>query len=119
MARTDVEGMIGAPWAERSGERSTKRSGYHDRAPDIRLGTRNPRLLKPSQGSYFPGFLEARKTSEQVSGAMSQEATMSLSTRRVDDLVQVMGMSGISENTVLKPGTEWAGPEKSLGSVSR
>lgn len=55
------------------------------------------------QGSYFPGFLEARKTSEQALVAVIQEAWISgVSTRRVDELVQAMGLSGISKSTVSK-----------------
>jgi len=53
---------------------------------------------KLRQGSYFPGFLEARKTSEQALVAVIQEAWIGgVSTRRVDELVQAMGLSGISK----------------------
>ena len=71
---TDVEGLIGAGRHERSGERTTWRNGYRDRALDTRLGTLNHRVPKLRQGSYFPGFLEARKTSEQALVAVIQEA---------------------------------------------
>ncbi len=77
--------------------------GYRERALDTRLGTLNLRVPKLRQGSYFPGFLEARKTSEQALVAVIQEAWISgVSTRRVDDLVQAMGLSGISKSTVSK-----------------
>ncbi|ATG37771.1 Transposase (plasmid) [Phaeobacter piscinae] len=60
-------------------------------------------MPKLRQGSYFPGFLEARKTSEQALVAVIQEAWIGgVSTRRVDDLVQAMGLSGISKSTVSK-----------------
>ena len=100
---TDVEGLIGAGRHERSGERTTWRNGYRERALDTRLGTLNLRVPKLRQGSYFPGFLEARKTSEQALVAVIQEAWISgVSTRRVDDLVQAMGLTGISKSTVSK-----------------
>ncbi len=87
---TDVEGIIGAGRHERSGERTTWRNGYRERALDTRLGTLNLRVPKLRQGSYFPGFLEARKTSEQALVAVIQEAWIGgVSTRRVDELVQV------------------------------
>ena len=90
----DVNGLIGAGRHERSGERTTWRNGYRDRSLDTRLGTLNLRVPKLRQGSYFPGFLEARKTSEQALVAVIQEAWISgVSTRRVDDLVQAMGLS--------------------------
>ena len=69
---------------------------------DTRLGTLNLRVPKLG-GSYFPGFLEARKTSEQALVAVIQEAWIGgVSTRRVDELVQAMGLSGISKSTVSK-----------------
>lgn len=99
----DVEGLIGAGRHERSGERTPWRNGYRERALDTRLGTLNLRVPKLRQGSYFPGFLEARKTSEQALVAVIQEAWISgVSTRRVDELVQAMGLSGISKSTVSK-----------------
>jgi transposase-like protein len=94
----DVDGLIGAGRHERSGERTTWRNGHRDRSFDTRLGTLNLKVPKLRQGSYFPGFLEARKTSEQALVAVIQEAWISgVSTRKVDDLVQAMGLSGISK----------------------
>jgi len=100
---SDVDGLIGAGRHERSGERTTWRNGYRERALDTRLGTLNLRVPKLRQVSYFPGFLEARKTSEQALVAVIQEAWIGgVSTRRVDELVQAMGLSGISKSTVSK-----------------
>ena len=50
----DVEGLIGAARHERSGERTTWRNGYRERALDTRLGTLNLRVPKLRQGRYFP-----------------------------------------------------------------
>jgi putative transposase len=103
LMETDVEGLIGAGRHERSGERTTYRNGYRDRALDTRLGSLQLRIPKLRQGSYFPPFLEPRKTSEKALVAVIQEAWISgVSTRRVDDLVQAMGLSGISKSTVSK-----------------
>jgi transposase-like protein len=100
---TDVEGVIGAGRHERAEGRTTYRNGYRDRALDTRLGTLNLRVPKLRQGSYFPGFLEPRRTSEKALVAVIQEAWIGgVSTRRVDDLVQAMGLSGISKSTVSK-----------------
>jgi transposase-like protein len=58
---------------------------------------------KLRQGSYFPGFLEPRRTSEKALVAVIQEAWIGgVSTRKVDDLVQAMGLNGISKSTVSK-----------------
>ena len=52
-------------------------------------------------GSYFPPFLEPRRTAEKALAAVIQEAyVQGISTRSVDDLVQAMGMSGISKSQV-------------------
>ncbi|KAA0570076.1 IS256 family transposase [Azospirillum sp. Sh1] len=103
LMEADVEGQIGAGRHERSAERQTYRNGYRDRALDTRLGTLNLRIPKLRQGSYFPPFLEARKTSEKALVAVIQEAWIGgVSTRRVDELAQAMGLSGISKSTVSK-----------------
>lgn len=99
----DVEGLIGASKHERADQRTTLRNGYRERAPDTRLGMLNLKVPKLRQGSYFPGFLEPRKTSEKALVAVIQEAWIGgVSTRRVDELAQAMGLSGISKSTVSK-----------------
>jgi hypothetical protein len=74
LMESDVEGLIGAGRYERSGERSTWRNGYRDRTLDTRLGALQLRIPKLRQGSYFPPFLEARKSSENALIAVIQEA---------------------------------------------
>lgn len=101
--KSDVDGLIGTGRHERSGERTTWRNGYRERALDARLGTLSLRVPKLRQGSYFPGFLEARKTSEQALVAVIQEAWIGgVSTRRIDEPVQAMGLRDISKSTVSK-----------------
>src|SRR5215813_3253530 len=103
LMETDVEGLIGAGRYERSGERTTWRNGHRDRTLDTRLGALQLRIPKLRQGSYFPPFLEARKSSEKALVAVIQEAWIGgVSTRRVDDLVQAMGLTGISKSQVSK-----------------
>jgi transposase-like protein len=103
LMEADVEGMIGAGRYERSGERTTWRNGYRERTLDTRLGPLNLKIPKLRTGSYFPPFLEARKTAERALVAVIQEAWIAgVSTRKVDDLVQAMGLSGISKSQVSK-----------------
>ena len=103
LMETDVDGLIDAGRHERSAERQTYRNGYRERALDTRLGSLQLRIPKLRQGSYFPPFLEPRKTSEKALVTVIQEAWISgVSTRRVDDLVQAMGLAGISKSTVSK-----------------
>jgi len=68
----DVEGQIGAARHERTGERLTYRNGFRDRTLDTRLGSLALRIPKLRQGSYFPPFLEPRKTSEKALVAVFQ-----------------------------------------------
>ena len=99
----DVEGVIGARRRERAEGRLTYRNGYRDRELKTRLGSLNLRVPKLRQGSYFPGFLEPRRASEKALVAVIREAWIGgVSTRRVDELVQAMGLSGISKSTVSK-----------------
>jgi len=104
LMEADVEGVIGAARHERTAERQTYRNGYRDRALDTRLGTLQLRISKLRAGpSYFPPFLEPRKTSEKALVAVIQEAWIGgVSTRRVDDLAQAMGLSGINKSQVSK-----------------
>jgi transposase-like protein len=103
LMESDVEGLIGAGRYERSAERLNYRNGFRGRALDTRLGTLQLRVPKLRQGSYFPPFLEPRKVSEKALVAVIQEAWIGgVSTRRVDELVQAMGLAGISKSTVSK-----------------
>ena len=97
----DVEGQIGAGWYERNDGRTTHRNGYRERDLETRLGTLELKIPKLRRGSYFPAFLEPRKTAERALVAVIQEAWIQgVSTRKVDELVQAMGMSGISKSQV-------------------
>ena len=59
------------------------------------------RIPKLRKGTYFPGFLEPRRMAEKALTAVVQEAyVQGVSTRSVDDLVQAMGMTGISKSQV-------------------
>jgi transposase-like protein len=99
----DVENLVGAARYERNEARTTQRNGFRERNLETRLGTLDLKIPKLRQGSYFPTFLEPRKTAERALVAVVQEAWIQgVSTRKVDDLVQAMGMSGISKSQVSK-----------------
>ena len=97
----EVDSLIGAGRHERSDERTTYRNGFRDRQLETRLGTLDLKIPKLRQGTYFPAFLEPRKTAEKALTAVIQEAWIQgVSTRKVDDLVQALGMTGISKSQV-------------------
>jgi putative transposase len=97
----DVDNRCGASHGERSEVRTNSRNGFRDRQWDTRAGSVALRIPKLRAGSYFPPFLEPRRTTEKALAAVIQEAyVQGISTRSVDDLVQAMGMSGISKSQV-------------------
>ncbi len=97
----EVETLTGAPHGSRNADRLTHRNGYRSREWDTRAGTVELHIPKIRKGSYFPGFLEPRRMGEKALTAVIQEAYIQgVSTRSVDDLVQAMGMTGISKSQV-------------------
>ena len=88
----EVEGLTGAAKHERSESRITHRNGYRERGLETRLGALDLRIPKLRQGSYFPAFLEPRKTAERALVAVIQEAWIQgISTRKIDDLAARTG----------------------------
>jgi transposase-like protein len=89
----EVSELIGAELGERTPDRATHRNGYRPREWQTRAGTVDLQIPKIRQGSYFPGFLEPRRRSEQALLAVVQQAYVcGVSTRRVDQLVESLGL---------------------------
>jgi transposase-like protein len=97
----EVTRHVGAERHERTAERTGQRNGYREREWDTRVGTIELRVPRVRDGSYFPSLLDPRKRAERALVAVVQEAyVQGVSTRRVDDLVQALGMTGISKSQV-------------------
>jgi putative transposase len=97
----EIHQRCGAEYGERDPERTNSRNGYRERRWETRAGAIDLKIPKLRRGSYFPGFLEARRTAEKALIAVVQEAYIQgVSTRSVDALVQSMGMTGISKSEV-------------------
>ena len=97
----EVETHTGAAHGSRNTDRLTHRNGYRAREWETRAGTVHLQIPKIRKGSYFPCFLEPRRMAEKALTAVVQEAYIQgVSTRSVDDLVQAMGMTGISKSQV-------------------
>jgi transposase-like protein len=101
MMDLEVEAKTGAALGARSAARHTHRNGYRERAWETRAGRIELAIPKLRKGSYFPSFLEPRRTAEKALTAVIQEAYIhGISTRAVDDLVKAMGGSGVSKSQV-------------------
>ena len=97
----EVGELTGAAHGERSPERLVRRNGYRERDWQTRAGTVELRIPKLRRGSYFPAFLEPRRTAEKALVSVIQEACVhGVSTRSVDDLVRAMGLEGASRSQV-------------------
>ena len=94
LMESEVSELVGARLGERRPEdRATHRNGYRPRRWDTRAGEIELQIPKLRQGSYFPGFLQPRKRSEQALVSVVQQAYVcGVSTRRVDQLVESLGL---------------------------
>ena len=93
LMQAEVSELIGAEHGERSEDRATHRNGYRPRRWDTRAGEIDTQIPKLRQGSYFPSFLQPRKRSEQALVSVVQQAYVcGVSTRRVDQLVESLGL---------------------------
>jgi transposase-like protein len=97
----EVTAHVGAERHARTPERTGQRNGYRERRWDTRVGTIDLQVPRVRDGSYFPGLLEPRRRAERALVAVVQEAYVhGVSTRRVEDLVQALGITGISKSEV-------------------
>jgi transposase-like protein len=97
----EVGEKTGAERYQRTPTRKTYRNGYRKRRWDTRVGTIRLRIPKLRKGSYFPSFLEPRRRAERALLSVVQEAyVQGVSTRKVEDLVQSLGLEGISKSQV-------------------
>jgi transposase-like protein len=93
--------QIGAGRYERKPERVTHRNGYRSRLWETRVGEVPLRIPKLREGTYFPSLLEPRKRSEHALLAVIQQAyVLGVSTRKVDELVQALGLKGMDKSKV-------------------
>jgi transposase-like protein len=97
----EVSQQIGAERYQRSEERQAYRNGYRQRPWETRVGEIPLRIPKLRSGNYFPSFLEPRRRAERALLAVIQTAYVEgVSTRKVDDLVQALGLTGIDKSKV-------------------
>ena len=92
---------IGADRYQRTPIRTTQRNGHRARGLDTRVGELSLRIPKVRQGTFFPSLLEPRRRAEKALLAVIQEAYVAgVSTRKVDDVVQALGLTGVDRSSV-------------------
>jgi len=98
----EADALCGAPYGERSPERVNIRNGYRERDWDTRVGTIELAIPKLRQGSYFPDWLlQPRRRAEQAFVSVIADAYLAgVSTRRVEKLVQQLGVERMSKSQV-------------------
>lgn len=98
----EADSRCGAGYGERSSERVNARNGYRGRPWETRLGEIDLQIPKLRKGSYFPEWLlEPRRRSEKaLMAAIAEAYVLGVSTRRVERLLETLGLSGISKSRV-------------------
>ena len=98
----EAQQLCGAEYGERSSERSNSRNGYREREWDTRAGTIELAVPKLRRGSYFPNWLlEPRRRAERALVTVIAQAYLAgVSTRRVEGLVQTLGIAHLSKSQV-------------------
>jgi transposase-like protein len=97
----EVEQQVGASKHERTPERTNYRNGHRRRTWKTRVGEIDLAIPKLRKGSYFPSLLEPRRPTEKALLAVIQEAYLKgVSTRKVDDLLKALGLTGIDKSSV-------------------
>src|SRR5215204_1268485 len=98
----DADAVCGAGYGERTPERVNRRNGYRERDWDTRVGSIELAVPKLREGSYFPDWLLApRRRAEQAFVSVIADAYLAgVSTRRVEKLVQQLGVERMSKSQV-------------------
>ncbi|MCD6284500.1 MAG: IS256 family transposase [Anaerolineae bacterium] len=101
LMEAEVSQQVGAERYARSEQRQTYRNGFRETEWETRVGEIPLRIPKLRSGSYYPSFLEPRRRTERALLAVIQAAYIEgVSTRKVDELVQALGLTGIDKSKV-------------------
>jgi putative transposase len=98
----EADAVCGAAYGQASPDRTNRRNGYRGRDFDTRAGTLDLAVPKLRQGTYFPEWLlERRKRAERaLTSVVATCYLLGVSTRRMDKLVQSLGITTLSKSQV-------------------
>ncbi|GGL49768.1 IS256 family transposase [Planomonospora parontospora] len=98
----EADSLCGAAYGERREDRVNRRNGYRSRGWDTRAGTVELAIPKLRSGTYFPDWLlQRRRRAEQaLISVVATSYLLGVSTRRVDKLIEQLGVQHISKSQV-------------------
>lgn len=102
MMGAEADSLCGAAYGQSVPERVNQRNGYRDRRWDTRVGSIDLAIPRLRKGSYYPEWLlDPRRRSERCLVQVVTECYVrGVSTRRVEGLVQALGLTGMSKSQV-------------------
>jgi len=101
LVEAEASAHVGADRHERTEARTTQRNGHRPKTVTTTAGDLTVKISKVRTGSFFPALLEPRRRIDVALHAVVMQAYVEgVSTRRVDDLVQALGGTGISRSEV-------------------
>ncbi len=96
---SEVSEQIGAQHQQRAPDRTAHRNGYRQRKLETQLGSLDIRIPRLRSGSYYPAFLEPRcRLHASLCEVVMEAYQQGISTRKIDDLAQSLGIEGISKS---------------------
>ncbi|PRY47644.1 Transposase (or an inactivated derivative) [Microbispora rosea] len=97
-----ADSVCGAEYGTRSPDRTNSRNGYRHRDLDTRAGTIDVAIPKLREGSFFPEWLLTRhkRAEAALTTVVATCYLLGVSTRRMDKLVQTLGITGLSKSKV-------------------
>jgi len=98
----EADSICGAVYGEVGPGRTNRRNGYRHRDFDTRAGTIDVAIPKLRTGSYFPEWLlqRRRRAERALTSVVATCYLLGVSTRRMDKLVQSLGITGLSKSQV-------------------
>ncbi|PZG15897.1 IS256 family transposase [Nonomuraea aridisoli] len=98
----EADSLCGAGYGRRSDERTNRRNGYRPREWDTRAGSIELAIPKLRSGSYFPDWLleRTRRAEQALISVVATSYLLGVSTRRVDKLIEQLGIKHISKSQV-------------------
>ncbi|MFI0797287.1 IS256 family transposase [Micromonospora rubida] len=103
----EADAICGASYGQRSEDRVNSRNGYRVREWDTRAGTIDLAVPKLRSGSYFPDWLltHRRRAEQALVSVVATSYLLGVSTRRVEKLVEQLGVKQLSKSQVSEMAT--------------